>query len=603
MHFTGTTVIQQQPASPGVQIYDIIDGQQRLITFQIILCAIRDICKQNNYTEITDEVCQYIKNPGDELEANERYKIIPTKRDKTSFIALIDGDTRNSRGKIYSAYSYFHDQIQNRVDIDPEKIKHLFEIIKSNFGFVQISLGESDKPEKIFESLNTRAKDLSEFDKLRNNLFLRARENRDALDALYEKYWEHFEDDYWDPKIIKVGTSYKSFLQHFLMANLATEDVKPEFTTYERKYQSKLRQEGKTVEDEFILLKNYSDVYKKITDCEENTLIGKRMKFYKIFKLTTLHPFLLFVICDVKLGETELERVFDILESYTLRRMLCCKGTGGLKNYNKFFARLIKNLQDGFSLDKFIQLLADETSDTTHYPTDHQIRGALYTRFEPNSLNFPDKETITFPNNQFIKASLSGLWVQTAGQIKKKLIRYILYRIEMEKQKNRFSEKVVFKEALSLEHVMPKTWKEKWDLPINPEAVTHNSDTYTVIVNMNVSSERKLYHELFSNPPTETTQGELVEETYANAYDLAIVRDALLESIGNLTLVNKPLNSRLGNRPFVEKKEALRDSNLVLNREIREQKYWDINEINARSQKLIEDVCQIWKPLDWFRGE
>lgn len=603
MHFTGTTVIQQLQASPGVQIYDIIDGQQRLTTFQIILCAIRDICKKNGHTEIANEVCQYINNKSDEdeLETEERYKIIPTKRNKVSFIALIDGDTKNSTGKVYSAYSYFRDKIQDHADIDPQKIKSLFEVIINNFGFVQIRISEADKPEKIFESLNARGEKLLEFDKLRNNLFLRARANRDHL---YETYWEHFEDDYWDPGIPKNGTSYELFFQHFLIANLATENVKPEFTTYEREYKEKLKHEDKTVEDEFISLKGYSNVYCKMTDCNVGTLIGKRMEFYKIFELTTLHPFLLFVICDVGLGEAELERVFDILESYTLRRMLCCNGKGGLKGYNKFFARVIKHLQDDFSLDKFIQYLDDETSDTTNYPTDHQIRDALYTHFEPNLLNFPDRETIIFPGNQYMKAALSGLWVKTAGQIKRRLIRYILYRIEMEKQKNnKYSEKIAFEEALDLEHIMPQTWKEKWDLPINPKAVTLDQDAHKVIVNTNVQSERKFHHELFSNPNTEPTQDGLSKESYANAYKLTIARDALLENIGNLTLVNKSLNSRLGNRPFDMKKEALMDSNLILNREIREHEQWDINEIDTRSQKLIEDVRQIWKPLDWFRGE
>ena len=600
-HFTGTIVIQQQPASPGVQIFDIIDGQQRLTTFQIMLCAIRDICTQNRHTEIANEVCKYIINNGEaELKPEERYKIIPTKRNKASFMALIDGDTRNSTGKVYAAYSYFRDKIQDHVDIDPKKIKNLYEVIINNFGFVQIRISEADKPEKIFETLNARGEKLLEFDKLRNNLFLRAHTSRDDL---YEKYWEHFEDDYWDPDIKKIGTSYEDFFHHFLIANLGTEDVKPEFITYERKYMDKLKQKDKTIEDEFILLKDYSDVYRKMTDCDGNTLIGKRMEFYKIFDLTTLHPFLLFVICDVGLGDTELERVFDILESYTLRRMLCCKGKGGLQNYNKFFARVIKHFQGGFSLDGFIQYLDDETSDTTNYPTDHQIRDALYIRFEPNPLNFPDRETIIFPHNQYMKAALSGLWVQTAGAIKRRLLRYILYRIEMEKQRNnKYSEEIVFEEKLDLEHVMPETWKAKWDLPINPQSVSLDPDAHKVVVNTNVQSEHKLYHELFSNPSTDTSQDGLVDETYTNAYNLVIARDAFLESIGNLTLVNKALNSRLGNRPFDVKKEALKDSNLILNREIREHEQWDINEIDARSEKLIEGIRQIWKPLEWYRN-
>ena len=264
---------------------------------------------------------------------------------------------------------------------------------------------------------------------------------------------------------------------------------------------------------------------------------------------------------------------------------------------------LYKHFQDGFSLDGFIQYLDDETSDTTNYPTDHQIRDALYIRFEPNPLNFPDKETIIFPHNQYIKAALSGLWVQTAGTIKRRLLRYILYRIEMEKQRNnKYSEEIAFEEKLDLEHVMPETWKAKWDLPINPQSVSLDPDTHKVIVNTNVQSEHKFYHELFSNPSTNTSQDGLVDETYANAYNLVIARDAFLESIGNLTLVNKALNSRLGNRPFDVKKEALKDSNLILNREIREHEQWEINEIDARSEKLIEEIRQIWKPLEWYRN-
>ena len=252
-HFTGAIVIQHQKTLAGhVPKYDIIDGQQRLTTFQIILCAIRDICESNGHTKVESEACRYIRNQGELLIDDEQYKLIPTKRDRDSFIFLIDGRVDKSRGRIFSAYSYFHDQITSYVNADEEKILTLLSSILKHFSLVQILIDHGDRPEKIFESLNARSKSLFEFDLLRNNLFLRAGKDRDNL---YEKSWKHFEDTYWDPEVKNNGTSCEVFLQHFLMAKLGTEKVIPQFFTYEREYLKQL--EDTTIEDEFSELKRY----------------------------------------------------------------------------------------------------------------------------------------------------------------------------------------------------------------------------------------------------------------------------------------------------------------------------------------------------------
>ena len=106
------------------------------------------------------------------------------------------------------------------------------------------------KPERIFESLNARGKELLNFDLLRNNLFLRASGNKDDL---YEKYWEDFEDPYWDPET-HIGTSCEDFLQHFLIAKLKQANVKPGYFVYEREYLEGLPEEA-SVEDEFSEIK------------------------------------------------------------------------------------------------------------------------------------------------------------------------------------------------------------------------------------------------------------------------------------------------------------------------------------------------------------
>ena len=607
-HFTGAIVVHQKSTnSDEIRKYEIIDGQQRLTTFQVILCALRDRClsletSAAEYGAIAKLADRYILNP-DLLStgpADEKYKLIPTEFDRDSFQVLVRGNTDQSSGKIKEVYNYFIQNIVNYTGNDHAKMRDLFNTILDSFGFVQILLDPNDEPEKIFESLNARGKSLRQFDLLRNNLFLRADQNRDQL---YKTYWQDFETPYWDPDA-RSGTSSELFLQHFLMTKLSRADVKPEFNFYQRQYRRTLL-DTQGIEYEFSELQRYAKVYRKMTDCKDDSEIGRRMKFYQIFDLTTLHPFLLFIICEVGLSGRELNYVFDILESYTIRRMLCCKGKAGLKNFNRFFSELIRELRNNFSLENFINRMSAETSNTRRYPSDDEVEPTLHPHYDEDPALFADDSAIIFPGDQAIKAALHGLWSETAGQIKKRLIRYILYRIElMKRDEDRFTESVVFKDNLTLEHVMPEKWKETWFLPVAEGAVVYEYDASgrpsSIYVNREINGDTLLYADLFSNPQR-LSRNELADESYSDAFQLALRRDHLLQSIGNLTLVTSPLNSKMGNRPFLKKRKALRKhSDLKLNKEICRKDDWNVNVICERSEQLTAYFCKMWPSLDRF---
>ena len=397
------------------------------------------------------------------------------------------------------------------------------------------------------------------------------------------------------------------------MAKLGTESVKPEFNVYQRRYCEKVK-DTYGIEHEFSELKRYSDIYTEMTDCADNSEIGQRMKFYQTFNLTTLHPFILFVKCEVGVSGNELTRVFDILESYTIRRMLCYGGRRSLLRFNVFFSQNIRDLKkNGFSLEKFIKLLDDQCSDTHKYPDDDEIPSALHTRYEEQSVLFPDDSSIVFPNNRTIRAALEGLWGNTAGALKQRLIRYVLYRIELMKHdQDSYQEPIVFGEDLTLEHVLPQAWKEKWGLPISKGTITYDEDgsNLKIGVNRELEEDSALYADLFTDEykkrtkdwKTKSSREGLIDESYLDAFNLALARDHCLESIGNLTLITRRLNSKLGNSRFPERRDVLSEHSILkLNREICEHDTWDVNKIQERAERLISDVCRIWPSLDAFK--
>ena len=104
-------------------------------------------------------------------------------------------------------------------------------------------------------------------------------------------------------------------------------------------------------------------------------------------------------------------------------------------------------------------------------------------------------------------------------------------------------------DTLSIEHVMPQSWEPNWPL-----------------------------------------EGTGTDQT----------REALLHVLGNLTLLTTPLNAKVSNEGWVQKRKRLKAHDaLFLNRVMLDRwaAHWDEATIIERTAHLSEAICQIW-PLN-----
>lgn len=106
---------------------------------------------------------------------------------------------------------------------------------------------------------------------------------------------------------------------------------------------------------------------------------------------------------------------------------------------------------------------------------------------------------------------------------------------------------------------MPRTWTTHWPLPDGRSA------------------------------PADKQSG--IDEAMSNGI---AVRDALIHTLGNLTLVTVPANSVASNSAFDLKKTWLKDSLLALNLAILEKSSWNEDTIRERGASLADLAVRIW---------
>ncbi len=342
-HFTGPIVTRSIDGNQNS--YEVIDGQQRLTTLQIILCVIRDLCtgvrglKNGGVAKDAEEHV---------LESPENHRLTLTKYDRLTFKEIVNrkygekfhdafDETKSElqpekiaeviskvyRGKpissnILDAYKFFYRQIRRHIQKGEVNAANLFSVITSDFKLMHLSLNETDRveAEDVFESINATGLMLSDFDYLRNNLFLRARklgsdsEGKLKRDNFYNDrdYWP-FEEDFWNAK------RQRSFLRTFLKAAwdpACLEEENPKSFEEYRKYSKDLEKtysdDRKRILYEFKQLSAWAESYRRL---KENPTYKDYENFRKNLGLPDLDAFLLYV--------TQVATFIQIAALYSLR--------------------------------------------------------------------------------------------------------------------------------------------------------------------------------------------------------------------------------------------------------------------------------------------
>ena len=497
MPFFGSVILKEFNGPDSGQ-YLVIDGQQRCTTFCVLIRAILDVCDSTNQlsanqiTRLIDCVYKVSENTeGDEIYTP---KLIPSNPDKKTFDSVMKvGEDRSglcsleSNEAIIKAYQYFY----NYFSLNVNQIKPFYmRLIAENNSIIKITLSSTDDEQKIFDSVNSMGKSLSNADIIKNYVFQKLRENaknddvkKNQVTDLYNEYWDSVfyadeKKDFWY-KELTVGRiktdNLESFLKDFAIVKkiyfakktTGTYGLCNAYKAYINTLSdNELKAFVKEIHSYAVVFYSYKKEYEELNEFVWDDYKNRLLLILDNLDTTTFNPYVLMVLKECP---DEAEKRFLNLERFILQRFIF---DGTTKNYNQCCEKLMQ--------------VEDDKKYLIEYMNDSPTLNDSY-------------------KNRFRQC--------TNGQA-----RLLLFLVEM--LIRRGSEEM-YSDGLrintfSLEHIMPQKWQSSW----------YGVDSFD-------------------------EDGNVVDRNNVEVFIQG--RNKAVRSLGNMTLLTSKLNTSISNSDFETK--------------------------------------------------
>lgn len=282
-YFLGSLVLKDL-GNPDYCEYEVLDGQQRLTTFLIMMAVIRDLVDNNDYKNTLQETISQKENKLKKIPERIRitYKI---RDDVDSFVKEIlvyaDGTKNDTLIDKYlkstnvSLSNMANAIIQLKKSIKAiENLDEFIEFIFNKAIFIYVATSNTEDAFRMFTILNDRGIPLTNADILKSEN-IGVLEN-EAEKTKYAKLWEEIEE--------KHNNQFDRFLQFIrtiLVKDKARANLSDEF--HDRVYNSKPPKltKGKAT---FALIEDYNDIYEKVIDLQSNELDNSFKNLVTIMK-------------------------------------------------------------------------------------------------------------------------------------------------------------------------------------------------------------------------------------------------------------------------------------------------------------------------------
>ena len=430
-HFLGAVVVQQvNTATRDVERREVIDGQQRLTTLQLLLDAVQYVCEKHKIGGVATRLSKLVTNDkslvGDE---DDIFKLWPTTSDREAFRhAMHNGLAADDyeHSLIVQAHEYFQLQARHWLGPDPELLEVRAEALETAItGMLQmvvIDLGPKDDPHVIFETLNARGTPLLESDLIKN--YVSSKSDQDDIWSDLDHHW--WRQEFRQGRLLRPRID--ALLDYWLESRIL-DDVSAGKVFNVFKKVSAGRQIEEVVSEVKIDLSNYRRYEEGPRGHVENVFHYRT----DVMQMGAFTPALLTILSK---PDEARRGALQALESFLVRRMVCRATT---KDYNRLALDLVRALDRCGPEDAdriVVRFLSGQTADSRTWPTNDEMEHAF--------------------------RILPLYRLLTRGRL-----RLILEGVEEHFRKTFLTEETDVPKNLTIEHVLPQSWESHWPLPTN----------------------------------------------------------------------------------------------------------------------------------------
>jgi len=520
------------------EIYDIIDGQQRITTVLILLRGI--ISQLENLGDGSAEELAKLKE--DYLKYKNIYKLELLGEDNGFFRSYVidstdypDATLTPSQRRLKEAKYFFREKLAEIKNSDPSKFGEVLIQFLDKIGSLEIiryPVENDADAARIFETVNDRGKQLTNLEKTKSFLMQMVyltvpEETEDATPYLrqinesFSRIFRDFEDIRNTEKGEKLSEDDIQRYHFVVYEADAKGDVKISYRYLEflkkkirNIYRVNKQQCLKYVLDYTKDLESSFSALKEIITYKESDELGSLLdKIYILGVVANFYPLLIASVIRFKKEREKLREILKIIEIFSFK----VYGIGRKRS---------------------------DTGISSIYPLAYKVHC--------ENLGYED--------------------------IRRELIDNINY----------YQDDKDFKINLAVENFYDRVYNAdiKYLLFEYEKFLRMKAKEPLVDINFDdILSEKFEVEHIWARDPTKLKLSKKLLE----------IHEQYRDKLGNLTLASKSWNSKWGNNPFADKKKEYKDSNLRVQRELAGIPKWDKEYIEEREHQIISFVMERWK--------